>query len=116
VEQARRKNVMLRQRFERRMRQCGAFAFSDIYQGGETEPFPTDRAVPAAFPSLDNEFPKNYPYEVARIIKNANSAMTVLFLASQVRKPGVPVVPHLSQYMLLTPLSRSTDIQLQEAA
>ncbi len=38
---------------------------SDIYQGGETEPFQSDGAVPAAFQSLDNEFQKNYPLVVA---------------------------------------------------
>ena len=36
------------------------FRASDIYQGGETEPPHADRAVPAAFQSLDNEFEKNY--------------------------------------------------------
>jgi len=31
----------------RRSRQCGAFRASDIYQGGENEPNPANRDVPA---------------------------------------------------------------------
>jgi hypothetical protein len=38
---------------------------SDIYQGGETEPFQADGALPPAFPSLDTESPKNYLHVVA---------------------------------------------------
>ena len=41
------------------------FRASDIYQGGETEPLQADRDLPAAFPSLDNESPKNYLHVVA---------------------------------------------------
>ena len=33
---------------------------SDIYQGGETEPFKLTETCPAAFQSLDNEFQKIY--------------------------------------------------------
>ena len=41
------------------------FRASDIYQGGENEPLSADGAVPAAFPSLDNEYVKNYLHVVA---------------------------------------------------
>ena len=68
---------------------------SDIYQGGETEPTPADRACRAAYLSLDIEFAKNYR-EVVRsscdIIRNANSHMTVLYFAlSAVRTPDETV-------------------------
>jgi hypothetical protein len=66
VEQARRKSMMLCQRFKRRMRQCGA---SDIYQGGENEPPSADRACLALFQSLDNEFQKNYRQVVALSVR-----------------------------------------------
>ena len=64
AESARRESVMLCQRFERRMRQCGAFELR-IYQGGENEPIQSDGAVPAALQSLDTESRKNYPHVVA---------------------------------------------------
>ena len=37
-------------------REHSALRASDIYQGGENEPLPADRDVPAASPSLDNEY------------------------------------------------------------
>ena len=56
---------------------------SDIYQGGENEPLPADRDVPAAFQSLDSERQKIYlrvdALNVCAHFKNANSPMTVLF-------------------------------------
>jgi hypothetical protein len=49
---------------------------SDIYQGGENEPLHADRAVPAAFTALDNEFQKNYLPLVAQTVR-ADSKMQI---------------------------------------
>jgi hypothetical protein len=42
---------------------------SDIYQGGETEPYQSDGDVPAAVWSLDSESPKNYSPVVALTVR-----------------------------------------------
>ena len=69
VEQARRKSMMLCQRFKRRMRQCGAHGeiqrASDIYQGGENEPITADREVLVRIKDSDQRHSKNYPIVVA---------------------------------------------------
>ena len=49
---------------------------SDIYQGGETEPLPADRAYSAALQSLDNEFAKNYSEVVALSVRTSSKIQT----------------------------------------
>ena len=104
AESARRKSVMLCQRFERRMRQCGAFELRISTRVARPNHFNADRDVPAAFKSLDIESQKNYLRVVAlnvlRSSQNANSAMTVLFFPvaereierNRSRQPSVSVV------------------------
>ena len=57
--------MMLYQRFERRMRQCGAFELRISTRGGETEPPKLTETYLAASPSLDNEHQKIYLRVVA---------------------------------------------------
>jgi hypothetical protein len=49
---------------------------SDIYQGGETEPIVLTERRLAAFPSLDNEFQKNYRQVVALIVRASSKTQT----------------------------------------
>ncbi|MBP85480.1 MAG: hypothetical protein CMJ64_01995 [Planctomycetaceae bacterium] len=60
---------------------------SDIYQGGETEPFVADRAVPTAFASLDTKFPKNYSHVVALNV-HAHLSLPYYFYCETEPKPG----------------------------
>jgi hypothetical protein len=83
---ARIKSVMRGQRFERRMRQCGAlgsllFRASDVYQGGDHEPFMLTAKCPAIPPATGPEHLKKLPSGSralpTRAIHFANPAMTV---------------------------------------
>jgi hypothetical protein len=82
IEQARRKSVMLRQRFERRMRQCGAFELRISTRVARTNH--SQLTEPCRQPSVARQrVPQKLPLRScahrARVFKNANSAMTVLF-------------------------------------
>jgi len=74
---------MLCQRFERRMRQCGAFELRISTRVARPNPIKLTETCPAVIKSLDNEHQKIYlrvgALNVRAHFKKANSAMTVLF-------------------------------------
>jgi len=73
---------MLCQRFERRMRQCGAFELRISTRVARTNHCKLTETCPEAIKSLDNPHQKNYlpvvALNVCAHLKKANSPMTVL--------------------------------------